>query len=53
MPAKSRVELQKLHFVQRERFKRCSDRLDALHREIAHFLQVYSWQKLMKNGGIL
>lgn len=23
MPAKSRVELQKLHFVQRERFKRC------------------------------
>lgn len=40
MPAKSRVELQKLHFVQRERFKRCSDRLDALHREIAHFLQV-------------
>ena len=40
MPAKSRVELQKLHFVLRERFKRCSDRLDALHREIAHFLQV-------------
>lgn len=37
MPAKSRVELQKLHFVLRERFKRCSDRLDALHREIAHF----------------
>jgi hypothetical protein len=40
MPAKSRVELQKLHFVQRERFKRCPDRLDAPHLEIAHFLQV-------------
>lgn len=37
MPAKSRVELQKLHFVQRERFKRCPDRLDAPYREIAHF----------------
>ena len=34
MPAKSRVELQKLHFVQRERFKRCPDRLDAPYREI-------------------
>lgn len=40
MPAKSRVELQKLHFVQRERFKRCPDRLNAPHLEIAHFLQV-------------
>ena len=40
MPTKSRVELQKLHFVQRERFKRCPDRLDAPHLEIAHFLQV-------------
>ena len=40
MPAKFRVELQKLHFIQREHFKRCPDRLDAPYREIAHFLQV-------------
>ena len=40
MPAKFRVELQKLHFIQREHVKRCPDRVDAPYLEIAHFLQV-------------